>query len=736
VAGGDVKLVVVESPAKAKKIREYLGGGYAVVATVGHFRELPDHEMGVDTATFDMTYEVKKPDVAKRLKEAAASASEIILATDPDREGEAIAWHVAQVLRLRSPRRAEFREITAVEVKKAIAAAGALDQNRVDAQQARRGLDRLVGYEVSPLLRPFGPGHSAGRVQSATLHLVVLREQERERFVREPYWTLSAQYAEGFSSRYATVNDKGELEPARLRNEAEAREIASRARGPHVVRSVHRQDRERRPKPPFTTSTLQQAGSVVLGLKPDETMKLAQSLFEAGHISYHRTDSVALSAEAVEMARSFIGRDCPAALPAVPPVYKSKANAQAAHEAIRPTHLEPGPEGLEGREAALYDLIRRRFLASQSKPAVVAQTTVAIVSADTTWRARGEVVTVPGFLRYLTKDEDSEKRKASNDDEEGDGAPLPPLAVGQRLTLRDIEVMRKETKPPPRFTQATLVKEMERTGIGRPATYANTVAVLFAREYVAEEKAYLYPTSRGRLIDEMLGRAFPALLETAYTAAMEERLDDVEGGRRHWKAELREWYAGFEPAVKAAPALFAAEIARRPDLAPAAPQRTDKVCPRCEKPLLLRTGKRGPFLACSGYPGCEYTADPSAKASEHPCPKCGGAMEELAGTYGPWARCLKDCGGKMNLSSPPAEKCPRCQGPMRDRGTFLGCAAYPTCNGTIDKKALEKGKKCPKCGAWMREGKNARGKFWGCSRYPECRHLQPIAAKKTRAGAT
>ena len=725
-----MKLVVVESPNKVRKLREYLGPGYDVVATVGHFRDLPDREMGIDTSSFEMKYEVKKGDVAKRLREAASSASEVILATDPDREGEAIAWHVAQTLRLRRPVRARFHEITAAAVRRAVSDAGPLNQDLVDAQQARRGLDRLVGYEVSPLLRPFGSGHSAGRVQSATLHLVVLREREREAFVREPYWTLSAAYGEGFSARYATPNEKGDLVDARLTTEAAAQAIALRARGPHVVMSVTTEDRERKPKPPFTTSTLQQAASVTLGFEPDQTMKLAQALFEAGHITYHRTDSVALSPEAIEMARAFIARDFPAALPAEPPAYKAKANAQEAHEAIRPTHLEPGPADLGEREAALYDLVRRRFLASQAKAAVIAETIVCIRSGDTAWRARGETVKFPGFLRYLARDEESEQK--AERDEDG-AAALPPLAVGQRLTLRAVEVKRQETKPPSRYTRASLIAEMERKGIGRPSTYAATVAVLFEREYLGTEKRHVFPTTRGRLIDEMLGRAFPSVLEVAYTAAMEERLDEVAAGKREWKRELREWYAGFEPAVKAAPAVFAAEIAQRPDLAAAAPQPTDRACPRCAKPLVLRSGKKGPFLACSGYPACDYTADPSAKASERPCPACGGPMEELAGKSGPWARCLKkDCGGKLDLSPPSPHRCPKCQGVMKDRGTFFGCGAFPTCNGTIDKKAVEKGKKCPKCGAWLRQGKSAKGRFWGCSRFPECRYIETSVGTKRR----
>ena len=406
-----MKLVVVESPNKCEKIQKYLGPGYEVAATVGHFRDLPDDELGVDLSTFEPTYVVSegKKSVLAKLRSKAAAAAEVLLATDADREGEAIAWHVAQALRLRGAKRIRFTEITEAALKKAVSAAGPVDQQLVDAQQARRVLDRLVGYQVSPLLRPLGTNHSAGRVQSATLHLVVSREKEREAFKPEPYWTLTARYGNGLSAEYAVRNDKGELVETRLKSEADAQRVVASARGPHVVQDVKTEPVERKPKPPFTTSSLQQAASVALGLRPDRTMQLAQALFEKGAITYHRTDSVALSPEAVAMARAFIAKDFPEGLPEAPPQYRSKSSAQEAHEAIRPTALEL-PEGLTPEEAQLYELIGARFLASQCKPAVFSRTVIGIRSGDTWWRASGEVLQFKGFLHFLTTDEDAEEK--------------------------------------------------------------------------------------------------------------------------------------------------------------------------------------------------------------------------------------------------------------------------------------------------------------------------------------
>ena len=729
-----MKLVVVESPNKCEKIRSYLGPGYEVVATVGHFRDLPDDELGVDLASFEPLYVVTegKKAVLAKLKAKAAAASEVLLATDADREGEAIAWHVAQALRLRSAKRIRFTEITAAALQKAVAAARSIDQHLVDAQQARRVLDRLVGFQVSPLLRPLGSNHSAGRVQSATLHLVVLREKEREAFKATPYWLLSARYAQGFKAHLARRNEQGEVTEAKLRTEEEARAAVAAAAGPHVVRDVKTEPVERRPKPPFTTSTLQQAASVALGLRPERTMALAQALFEKGLITYHRTDSVALSPEAVELARAFISRDFPAGLPASPPVYRSKASAQEAHEAIRPTALEPHrPPDLDAAELQLYELVRRRFLASQCKPATASRTVVAIASGDTWWRAVGEVPLFPGFLHYAAADEDKDETQETP-------ATLPAMRTGEVLQVLGIDVARKETTPPPRFTQATLIKEMERSGSGRPSTYAATVKTLFERDYLEEQKKSVVPTGRGRLVDEVLERAFGTLVSASYTAELEQQLDEVAAGKRRWKDELRTWYRDFEPLLARAASAIATAAAAHPELSAeaGAPKGTGKPCPRCSSELLLRPGKKGAFLSCSAYPSCTYTADPSVKASTRPCPRCASPMEELQGKLGLYARCpRKECGATEDLSPLSDVKCPACSSPMRNKGAFFGCSRYPACKTTLDAKALAKaqkaGKTCPSCSRPMLERKSAKGRFWGCSGYPACRHLEPIASKSS-----
>lgn len=735
-----MKLVVLESPNKVKKVAHYLGSGYDVVATAGHFRDLPRDDLGVDLSSFDPNYVVdpNKQDLLARIKSKAKSADEVLLATDADREGEAISWHLAQELRLKRPMRLKYTEITEKALKDAVARLTPLDQHLVDAQQARRVLDRLVGYQVSPLLsRRFGKGNSAGRVQSATLHLVVLRELERERFKSEPYWTLAALYTNGLRARYASVGEDGKLADTRLKTEAEANAIAERARAaPHVVKSVETKPAESRPSPPFTTSTLQQAASRKLHFTPDHTMDLAQKLFEAGVITYHRTDSVALSDDAIEMARTFIAKDFPEALPAAPVRYKMKADAQGAHEAIRPTSLDPGASSaLSGDELRLYDLVRQRFLACQCKPAVLSRTTITIEAADTTWRAMGSVVIFESFRRYLTDPVDPGEKADSDEDGE-----LPKVAPGDALTLDKLEVEAKKTTPPGRYTQASLIAAMEKSGIGRPSTYAPTVKLLFDRTYIAEEKKQLYPTHAGRRIDAALGQTFPEILETETTAELEKKLDDIADGSRPWKDEIREWYGPFSRRLAAAEPILDAEAAKYPELrelAQAGPKPTGKACPRCGAELHLRQRNKGKgeFLSCSAYPKCEYAADASAKPFDKPCPKCGGPMDELSGKYGAYAKCSKaDCGATVDLAPVTEEACPVCSAPMKDKGDFFSCSKYPECKGTYDKKALAKAKKnntrCPDCGAYMLERKGAKGPFLGCSAYPKCKRIDQLPVKR------
>ena len=734
-----MNLVIVESPNKVKKIQGYLGAGFQVAATAGHFRDLPERELGVDVASMSPQYVVDdgKKGLVSRLRAQARTASRVYLATDADREGEAIAWHLAQELGLRDPLRMVFTEITQKALLEAVKGARRLDQHLVDAQQARRVLDRLVGFQVSPLLAAFGSNHSAGRVQSATLHLVVKREQERQAFKPEHYKVLIAEYAEGFTARYATLDKAGNAVEARIPADARTIPELIKAATSHIIRKLVTEPAERKPKPPFITSTLQQAASVQLGFKPDRTMELAQGLFERGLITYHRTDSVALSTDAVQMARTFIAKDYPDALPSQPPVYKTHAGSQGAHEAIRPTSLEPVTEELEKDAAELLELIRRRFVACQCRPARIDQTKVTIGAGPTFWVARGKRVTFPSFLRYMAEDEDSEGK-------EKDPQPTLPssLFVGLTLQLKKMRTDQLETKPAPRFTQASLISEMERRGIGRPSTYAASVAVLFEREYLAEEKKQLVPTSRGLLVDEMLGKAFVDLLDADYTAQMESRLDEVAQGKLAWKPELFRWYGGFTKQLAAAPGVFAQQVKSRPELIENtdAPKPTGKPCPRCSQELMLRAGKKGAFLACSGYPLCTYSADPTVVQSQRTCPTCQKSrMEEVQGKFGGYARCLDpSCKGRVDLAELAQDiDCPQCGSGMKDRGSFLSCVKYPACKGSLDKKALKAGKKCPQCNRLLSERKGLHGPFWGCSGYPICKFIEkaPQAGPKPAGAA-
>lgn len=769
-------LVVVESPTKAKKIQQFLGDGYQVLPSGGHVRDLPPKELGVDLSTFRADYEVleQKASFLARIRAAAKGAEHVFLASDPDREGEAIAWHLAQELRLKSYSRARFDQITAKAVEAALKAAGPLDTALVDAQQARRILDRIVGWKVSPLLQPLGKNHSAGRVQSAALHLVVEREKARTAFKPRDYWTLSVRYGNGLVGRYATLNDKGEVEDTQHSSQAEADAVVARAQGPHLVKQVERKPSERKAPAPFTTMELQQAAGRRLKLSIDATMQLAQELFEGGHITYHRTDSPALSEEALAMARAFIAQDFPAGLPDKPNVSKAKGNAQEAHEAIRPTSLEEDlPEGLAGDAAALYRLIRARFLASQCKPAVYDTTTVVMESGDTAWRARGSVRAFEGWQRYADD-------VGADDDKQHE---LPSVEVGQILELVAIDSAKKQTQPPPRFTLLSLAKEMERTGIGRPSTYAQIAGkegVLLRRQYIEEDsKGFVAPTARGHAVDEVLSEAFASLVAVDYTAQLEETLDAIAEGKASHVEHLRTWWTDFERRLGAAPSAVEQLLRERPELAaaaPDAPKPTGKQCPRCgEGELLLCPGKRGEFLACSRWratPKCDYTAPPDVKAAARPCPRCSKAMEEVQGKSGPYVRCLdkdgcgymgdvdaqphpepcpkcqgsmerargkhgpyarclkKDCEGTRDLADTVDEKCPQClTAPMRDKGDFLACSTYPACKGTWDKKGLAQARKlnrtCPKCTVRrLRPGKNARGPFVGCSGYPNCKHLE------------
>ena len=713
-----MNLVIVESPNKCSKIAGYLGPNFRVVATVGHFRDLPERDLSVDLDTMQPTYVIdpKKRDVVKRLKAEASNADQVLLAPDPDREGEAIGWHVAQVLKLGSKaQRIVFHEITKTAVNAAVKTPVPIDQDLVDAQQARRVLDRIVGYQVSPLLQPLGKGLSAGRVQTATLHLVCARERDRLDFKPEPYWVLRVTYENGLTAELADQNGN----PRKVKEASEAASAHERARiSPHRVASVEREEVDKRPPPPFTTSALQQAASARLGLDPARTMQLAQALFEGGHITYHRSDSVALSEDAVLMARQYLRVHMPDSVPDQPPVYRSKAGAQEAHEAIRTTTLEPVQ--LTGDEAALYELIRTRFLVCQCKPARLARTVVltAVGAGEDQlfFAARGTEVLEPHWL-YLEKDQDD----AGEDGSEPEHQILPPVEPEQLLKVTGTDLKEKATKPPARFTEASLVKEMEKLGIGRPSTYAATIATLYKRSYVEREKKAVAPTPLGMKVDELMLAGLESLTSHEYTADMESVLDEIASGKRRWDVWLKEWYSGFRPQLAAAAKTWGEMIAevrkraaagdeaaaRAAGLDPDAPD-----CPECGTPMRRRKAKSGDFWGCPRFPECRQTLPIAAQAparkkgdeaSDITCPACGRVMVERKGR----------------------------------NGKFLGCSGYPECRETAPIELTKKRyRKCPDCGKPLKKRKGKSGEFWGCTGFPGCRYTEEVKTHSRRGPAS
>jgi DNA topoisomerase I len=735
------KLVIVESPAKAKTIQKYLGRGFRVEASMGHVRDLPKSDLGVDVDhSFRPAYQVSpgKEKVIASLKKSARAAEAVYLATDPDREGEAIAWHITQATNI--PRttpiyRVEFSEITRNAVQAAIANPRQIDTNLVDAQQARRVLDRLVGYKLSPLLwDKVKRGLSAGRVQSVAVRMVVEREREIEAFVPQEYWTIEADLLKRTSERRARDQFRAvlieragkKLDKFAIGNQEQAQTIVDDLEGAdYIVRSIVRKDKRRSSAPPFTTSTLQQEAGRKLGFSAKRTMIVAQQLYEGvdvggqegtvGLITYMRTDSFSVSRDAQEEAREVIreryGQEY---IPEKLPVYRTKSKgAQEAHEAIRPTSSQRVPEAIRAKlspeQFRLYDLIWKRFLASQMADAIFDSTTVdiaagkqltALAEAPYTFRATGSVLKFPGFLAVYNvsldegeEDEDSERR-------------LPALAEREPLDLAQLLPIQHFTEPPPRFTEASLVKEMERLGIGRPSTYAPTISTIIDREYVELAEKKLLPTSLGRVVTDLLVEHFASIVDYGFTSEMEQQLDDIAEGAKQWVPVLRAFYAPFEQTLAAAQ--ISMRNVKREEIL------TDQTCPKCNQgTLAIKFGRNGEFLACNRYPECEFTSDFQRNGD-----------------------------GKIILNAAAAPEysdvmCNLCGKPMiikKSRfGPFLGCSGYPECANTRrigrDGKPAplpeNTGVGCPKCkqGELLkRRGKFGRP-FYGCNRYPKCDYL-------------
>jgi len=648
------KLVIVESPAKARTIGRFLGQGYRVEPSVGHVRDLPANRMGVDIEhDFTPRYviPVKKKEIVRKLQDEARQASEVYLATDPDREGEAIAWHLVAALERQvrgvPVHRVEFHEITQEAVDRAFAQPRQISQERVDAQQARRILDRVVGFTLSPLLRDkMGrKGLSAGRVQSVALRLVCEREREVEAFVPVEYWTIEAELArrspggEGqggsFVARLAKV---GGQEPD-LRDQAAAQALVDDLqRASYMVDRVSRRERRRSPAPPFITSTLQQEASRKLGFTAQRTMAVAQALYEGkevggeqtGLITYMRTDSVHVAESAQAEARQVIGKQFgPAYLPDQPPQYKTRVRrAQEAHEAIRPTSawrdpasLRRSPSPLSRDELRLYTLIWQRFIASQMSLAVVEQTTVDVTASvreadrPCLLRATGSEVKFPGFLRVYEEGRDQDQ-PGQGDEAEDDRAGLPLLEQGEPLDLVRLLPGQHFTEPPPRYTDAALIRALEEYGIGRPSTYAPIMATLQQRNYVERVERKLIPTPIGLIVNDLLTEYFPGVVNVEFTAGMEEKLDAVAAGEQAWVPMLREFYTPFAASVE--------EARDKMPVVELKPEPTGELCPECSRPLVVKFGRRGKFIGCSGWPACRYSAPIPVPGVR--CPQCGGPV--------------------------------------------------------------------------------------------------------------
>ncbi len=791
-------LVIVESPAKAKTINKFLGRNFTVKASMGHVRDLPKKSLGVDEKhDFKPTYEILpgRKKVIDELKKAAETADTIYLAPDPDREGEAICWHLAEILKKtnKNLHRVMFNEITRRAVQQGMNDPQKIDSNKVDAQQARRILDRLVGYKVSPLLwDKVRRGLSAGRVQSVALRIVVEREREILAFKPEEYWTLGAlleaKEPPPFEARLFKIGDR----KADLKTQAGTDAVvASLQNATFVVRSVESKEKKKNPVPPFITSKLQQDASRKLGFTVRKTMTLAQRLYEGmdlgdlgtvGLITYMRTDSTRIAPEALQEVRDHIVKaHGPEFLPDEPRYYKTGKMAQGAHEAIRPTSMDLAPDRvrkyLQKDEFLLYSLIWNRFLASQMKPAVFDVTTADIEAGKCLFRATGSTMKFAGYLAvYQDIAEKSRKDSPDAPDEEEAARALPPLAEGERLKLQKLDPKQHFTQPPPRFTEASLVKELEENGIGRPSTYATILATLQTRDYVEKTEGKFVPTELGLTVTDLLVAHFEDILDVKYTARMEEELDEIEEGRLNYVDALKEFHKQFVKDLKAATANM--ENIKKME------EPTDRTCEKCGKPMVIKWGRYGRFIACSGYPECKNTqeiatvvqgsggngqkqgvAGGSVTAAEAPaipenhgtCEKCGSPMVLRKGRFGPFIACsaypkcrntkkiAMDREGKITITKKPDrildEKCPQCGKPLAVKdgrfGEFTACSNYPECKYI---KLKEVGLDCPRdsCGGRIVERRSRRGRvFFGCSNYPKCDFVtwyRPIAERCPSCG--
>ena len=661
-------LVIVESPAKAKTIEKYLGGEYKVTASMGHLRDLPKSKMGVDIENgFEPQYiPVRdKTELINELKKASKSAKTVYLATDPDREGEAISWHLKELLDLseEKAKRVTFNEITKKVVTESIRNPRKIDQDLVDAQQARRILDRIVGYKLSPLLwRKVKTGLSAGRVQSVATRMVVDREEEIKAFQSEEYWLLDALLARGEEGRFtARFFGQGEKKQE-LHSEDEVKAvIAATEKAPFIVSKVKRGEKQRTPAPPFITSTLQQEASRRLSMTPRRTMSIAQQLYEGvelselgsvGLITYMRTDSLRLSEEALASAREFIvSRYGAQYYPGQPRRFKTKAGAQDAHEAIRPTDINLTPErvrkDLTQEQYRLYRLIWGRFTACQMANAVYDNVSVDVLSAGYTFRANYSELKFPGYTAVYEEARDEESDELKN--------PLPSLSEGETLTLEKMQSEQQFTQPPARYTEATLIRAMEEKGIGRPSTYAPTISTITAHDYVIKEGKYLRPTPLGEVVTGLMKERFADIVDLKFTNHMESELDEIENGKANWRDVLQEFYTDFEKEYEQAEKDLDGVRIKVPDVL------SDEFCEVCGRQLVVKKGRFGHFLACPGFPECTFTK-PIVVEMPGKCPKCGSRILKRTSKKGyVFYACERgtDC-GFITWDVPTKDYCPSC----------------------------------------------------------------------------
>ncbi len=700
------KLVIVESPAKAKTIGKYLGDDYEVTASMGHIRDLPASQLGIDVEHgYTPQYiSIKgKEKLIKELKSKAKHADGVLLATDPDREGEAISWHLANILGLdpHEPNRVTFDEITKKGVKEGMSHPRAIDEDLFNAQQARRVLDRLVGYKISPLLwAKIKKGLSAGRVQSVATRMVVMREEEIEAFIPEEYWEISAKLlahqAHGrklhFTARLATLDGQ----KAVIANAEEAQKAVERIQKAHfAVNSIKMSEKRKMPAAPFTTSSLQQEASRKLGFTTAKTMQVVQQLYEGidlegegtqGIVSYIRTDSVRISDEALNALREYIperfGSDY---LPEKPNEYKGRKNAQDAHEAIRPTDVHRTPDSIKPsltkEQYNLYKLIYNRFLASQMMPALYETMTMEISGDGVGMRFYGEHKKFAGFTSVY--------EESTDDDVASSETTLPQLSEGDAVAVADVASEQHFTQPPSRYTEASLVRMMEEKGIGRPSTYAPTITTIISRGYVSREKKRLYPTELGRMVTSMMETYFEDIVDVEFTAELEDKLDKVEEGEMDWKQILRDFYPPFEQTLKLAEQqIEKVEVKDEP---------SDVPCDKCGAMMVYKMGRFGKFLACPNFPECRNTK-PIVTYIDAPCPKCGARLMEKT---------------------------------SRKNRKFYGCERYPECDFVSWEKPVTE--KCPVCGSYMVEKRGRKGEVWHLCANETCHHRIEVHASEEEA---